>query len=298
MPNIKANGIQIEYDTFGDQASPPILLIMGLGRQMVSWNEEFCQRLAEKDLYVIRFDNRDVGLSTKFEEAGVPDVVAAVTASLQGQKVQAPYSLDDMADDAVGVLNGLGIDKAHIFGVSMGAAIAQIIGYRHPSRALSLISMMGTTGNPDLPPAKSEAMEILLTPAPEGREAFIKSAVKRFLVLWGSLPYDEEDMRNRAELEYDRAFYPQGVTRQLVATLSYGNRKPRLHSVTVPALIIHGADDPLIPVEAGKDTAEAIPGSEIMIVEGMGHSLPRAVWPRVIEAITEHTQKADRQAKV
>ena len=294
MPNVEANGIQIEYETFGDETQPPLLLIMGLGRQMVSWNNDFCLGLVEKGFYVIRFDNRDVGLSTKFDEAGIPDAAAAVAASLQGQEVQAPYTIDDMADDAVGLLDALGIDKAHICGASMGAAITQTIGFRHPSRALSLISIMGTTGNPDLPPAKPEAMQLLLTPAPEEREQNIEAVVKRLHVLWGSLPFDEKDMLKRASLEYDRCFHPEGVTRQLVATIAHGNRKPRLGSITASTLVIHGAEDPLIPVEAGKDTAEAIPGAELLIIDGMGHSLPRQVWPQVIEAIKEHTGKAVR----
>jgi pimeloyl-ACP methyl ester carboxylesterase len=293
MPNVEANGIQIEYDTFGDKSSPPLLLIMGIGRQMVSWNEEFCQELAEKGLYVIRFDNRDVGLSTKFEEAGVPDTASAVAASMQGQEVRAPYTLDDMADDAIGLLDVLGIEKAHICGASMGAAITQTIGFRHSSRALSLISIMGTTGNPDLPPAKPEAMELLLTPAPTEREQNIEAVVKRLRVLWGSLPFDEEDMRKRAALEYDRCFHPEGVSRQLMAILAHGNRKPRLSAITAPTLVIHGAEDPLIPVEAGKDTAVAIPGAELLIIDGMGHSLPRVTWPQIITAIAGHTGKVN-----
>jgi len=292
MPNVKANGIQIEYETFGDKSSPPILLIMGLGRQMVAWNDDFCQRLVDKGLYIVRFDNRDVGLSTKFEEAGVPDARAAVAASMQGQEIDAPYSLDDMADDAVGLLDALGIDRAHICGASMGAGITQTIGFRHPARVLSLTSIMGSTGNPDLPQAKPEAMALLVAPAPEGREANIETAVKRTRVLWGSLPFDEEDMRLRAELEYDRAFYPQGVTRQMIAVLAHGNRKPRLKTITAPTLVIHGAEDPLVPVEGGRDTAEAIPGAKLMIIDGMGHCLPRVIWPRVIDAITDHIKTA------
>ncbi len=291
MPNLKANGIQIEYDTFGDKASTPLLLITGVGCQMVFWNEEFCQRLADHGLYVIRFDNRDVGLSTKFEEAGMPDVVATLTASLQDQKVKVPYSLDDMADDAVGLLDVLGIDKAHICGASMGAAIAQIIGYRHPSRVLSLISIMGSTNNPDLPQAKPELIKLLLAPAPEEREEHINSVLNGLHFLWGSLAFDEEDMRKRAELEFDRAFYPQGMARQMVAILSHGNRKPRLNSVAAPTLVIHGAEDPLVPLEAGKDTAEAIPGAELLIIDRMGHCLPREAWPQIIKAIVEHIQK-------
>lgn len=292
MPNVTANGIQIEYDTFGDSSSPPLLLIMGLGMQMIAWDEDFCNKFVEKGLYVIRFDNRDIGLSAKFEEAGVPDVMAALTAFLQGQEVAAPYNLDDMTDDAVGLLDALGIEKAHICGASMGAAITQTIGYRHPSRVLSLITIMGSTGNPELPQAKPEAMELLLTPAPEEREAYIEHSVRNSKILWGSFNFDEEYSRQRAAHAYDRSFYPQGVARQLVAIMAHGNRKPHLASVTVPTLVIHGAEDPLVPVEGGKDTAEAIPGAEILIIDGMGHSLPKDAWPQIVDAIAKHTSKA------
>jgi pimeloyl-ACP methyl ester carboxylesterase len=292
MPNVTANGIQIEYDTFGDSSLPPLLLIMGLGMQMIAWDEDFCKKLVEKGLYVIRFDNRDVGLSTKFEGAGVPDVMAALTAFMQGQEVEAPYNLDDMTDDAVGLLDALGIEKANICGASMGAAITQTIGYRHPTRILSLIPIMGPTGNPELPQPKPEAMEILLTPAPEEREAYIEHAVRNSKILWGSLNFDEEYSRQRAARAYDRSFYPQGVARQLVASLAHGNRKPHLASVTAPTLVIHGVEDPLVPVEHGKDTAEAIPGAEILLIDGMGHSLPKEAWSQIVDAIAKHTSKA------
>lgn len=292
MPNITANGIQIEYDSFGKPADPPLLLIAGLGRQMVFWDEEFCRSLAERGLYVIRFDNRDSGLSTKFEAAGVPDLEAIYNALMQGEAVDVPYTLDDMADDAAGLLDAMGIKKAHICGVSMGAAITQTIGYRHPDRALSLIPIMGTTGNPELPPATQEAMDMLLMPAPEERAANIDYTVKLWRTFWGTLSFDEEDIRHKAALEYDRGFYPQGLTRQLAAILAHGNRKPMLASVTAPTLVIHGAKDPLIPVEAGRDTAEAIAGAQIRIIEGMGHSLPRDVWPKIVDSIAAHTAMA------
>jgi pimeloyl-ACP methyl ester carboxylesterase len=188
----------------------------------------------------------------------------------------------------------LGIRKAHICGISMGSAITQIIGYRHPSRVLSLIPIMGTTGNPGLPQAKPEAMELLLTPSPKEREAYIEHYKKTQRVLWGILPYDEEDIIQRALISYDRGNYPPGVARQLVATIANGNRKPRLASVTAPTLVIHGAEDPLIPWEGGKDTARSIPGAELLIIEGMGHCLPRAAWPKIVAAIAEHTSRARR----
>ncbi|MFP4194096.1 MAG: alpha/beta fold hydrolase [Desulfosalsimonas sp.] len=289
MTNVTANGIQIEYDSFGDPESPPLLLIAGLGRQLVFWDEEFCRNLAERGLYVIRFDNRDTGLSTKFEASGVPDITALYDALTQGETVEVPYTLDDMADDAAGLLDALGIEKAHICGVSMGAAITQTIGYRHPGRALSLIPVMGTTGNPELPPPSQEAMDWLLTPAPEERTAYIEYTMKLWRVFWGSLSFDEEDVRQKAALEYDRCFYPQGLTRQMAAILAHGNRKPMLASINAPTLVIHGSEDPIIPVEGGRDTAEAIDGAQIRIIEGMGHSLPRDVWPKIVDSIAWNT---------
>ncbi len=288
MPNIKANGIRIEYDTFGKRSSPPILLIMGLSAQMIGWEEEFCEQLAKKGLFVIRFDNRDVGLSTKFEEAGVPDIMAA----MQGKEFKAPYNLDDMADDTIGLMDGLGIEKAHICGVSMGAMITQVIGYRRPSRVLTLIPIMGTTGRKGLPPARPEAMEMLITPAPENREAYIEHSVVMWKIFWGSLNFDEDIVRRRAALSYDRAYYPPGILRQHAAIIANGNRKPRLASIKSPTLVIHGSEDPLLPVEHGKDTAEAIQGAEMLIIEGMGHCLPKVTWPQILEAIAKHTKKA------
>ena len=288
MPNATANGIQIEYDTFGDRSSPPLLLIMGLSAQMIHWEEEFCKQLVEKGLFVIRFDNRDAGLSTKFEKTGIPDIMAA----MRGETFQPAYGLDDMADDAVGLLDALGIKRAHICGVSMGAMITQVIGYRHPSRVLTLIPIMGSTGNPKLTRAKPEVMEMLITPAPEEREAYIENSVIMWKFFWGSLDFDEDLVRKRAAETYDRAFYPEGILRQHAAIISNGNRKDRLASITAPTLVIHGSEDPLLPVDHGKDTAEAIPGAELLVVEGMGHCLPKAAWPQIVEAIANHTGKA------
>lgn len=258
---------------------------------MTDWEEDFCNKLVDEGLFVIRFDNRDVGLSQKFEECGIPDNAAVVTALMQGQKIDAPYSLEDMADDTIGLLDALNIEKAHILGISMGSAIAQIIGYRNPARVLSLIPVMGTTGNPELPQAKPEAMEALLAPSPEEREAYIEQYIKTQKILWGTLPFDEKIVKKRAAVTFERAYYPQGIARQLAATLTNGNRKPRLAAVKAPTLVIHGSADPLIPVEGGIDTAEAIPGAELLIIEGMGHCLPRAAWPQIVEAVGNHTRK-------
>jgi len=292
MPNVAANGIRIEYDTFGDNKNPVLLLIMALGAQMIQWNEKFCQMLADKGLYVIRFDNRDVGLSTKFEEGGMPDTVALVKAMAQGQEVEAPYTLDDMADDAVGLLDALGVKEAHFCGGSMGAAIVQVIGYRHPSRVLSLIPISGTTGNPDLPQAKPEAMQALGTPVPVEREANIEHRVKLQQIMRGRrFKFDEKRAREFAAQSYDRSFYPEGRARQLAALTANGNRKPRLASINAPTLVIHGADDPLVPVEASKDIADGIPGTRLMMIEGMGHEQAVELWPQIVDAIFEHIKK-------
>jgi pimeloyl-ACP methyl ester carboxylesterase len=294
MPSVTANGIQIEYETFGERASPTLLLITGLGGQLIFWDEELCEHLAQRGHFVIRYDNRDVGLSSKLEEAGVPDVMRTIGALMQGEAIKAPYTIEDMAEDAVGLLDALGIEKAHLCGMSMGGMIAQTVAIRHPRRISSLISIYSTTGNPDLLQPKPEAMEFLLTPPPEGREANIEYTLKLYRTIAGSgFPFDEKWHRMMAVQAYDRAFYPQGVARQLAAILAQGNRKAALASISVPTLVIHGTDDPLVPVECGKDTAEAVPGAELKIIDGMGHDLPHGgAWPQIINAIVDHTHKA------
>ncbi len=295
MPNAPANGIRIEYETFGEPASPPLLLIAGIGGQMIGWDEELCKEWARKGLYVIRFDNRDVGLSTKMEGAGVPDLAAAIAANMKGEKVNAPYSIDDMADDAVGLLDALNIDKAHICGISMGGIIAQTMAFRHPSRVRSMTQVYSTTGNPQLPTPKPEIMALLLTPPPQEREAYIEYMLKLYKTIAGpGFPFDETWHRNLAGRSYDRAFYGPGKARQFMALLAQGNRKPRLASITAPTLVIHGADDPLVLVAGGKDSAEAIPGARLMIIDGMGHDMPHgSAWPRIVEAVTAHVRTAD-----
>lgn len=293
MPKAKVNDIEIEYDTFGDPASKPLLLIMGLGAQMINWDEEFCKKLVERDFYVIRYDNRDVGLSTKFEGAGEPDLMKLYMQVQKGERIESLYTLEDLADDAVGLLTAINIDKAHICGASMGGMIAQVIAYRHPSRVLSLVSIMSSTGNPDLPRPKPEAMQVLIKPLPIGREAIIEDGVHRMRIVHGTgIPFNEERARKLVTTSYDRSNYRPGFSRQLAAIIASGNRKNALKSITVPTIIIHGDADPLVPFEGGKDTAEAIPGSELLIIEGMGHSLPPEVWALVINAITKNASKA------
>ena len=293
MPKAHVNDIEIEYDTFGDSSSKPILLIMGLGGQMIAWLEELCNYVANQGFFVIRFDNRDVGLSTKFEEMGISNLTELIAAFTRGEKVDTPYTLEDMADDAIGVLDDLNIDKAHICGASMGGMIAQIVAYRHPTRVLSLASIMSTTGNPDLPQATQELLQELFSPPPTDRDAYIKESVRRGRLTYGTFPYNEEQVAILAAAVYDRCFYPQGIMRQLAAITANGNRKPKLASIKVPTLVVHGREDPLVPVEGGIDTAEAIPGAELLIIEGMGHSFPIEVAPQIIEALLANTAKVN-----
>lgn len=295
MSRVTANGIQIEYETFGNPSDRPLLLIIGLGGQMIHWDADLCKDLVKRGHYVIRFDNRDVGLSTKFDEAGMPNLFETFGKIMQGEKIKPPYTLDDMADDAVGLLDALGIRKAHICGMSMGGMIAQTIVIRHPSRVLSLISIYSTTGNPEIPQPKPEVMGILIAPPPIEREANIEHMLGVFKTIAGpGFPLDEKWTRKIMAKSYDRCFYPQGMVRQLVAILTQVNRGHALASVKVPTLVVHGTGDPLVSVEGGKDTAKAIPGAQLMLIEGMGHDLPHGgAWPQIVEAITAHTLKAN-----
>jgi len=294
MPKANANNIRIEYETFGDPSSPPILLIIGLGGHLIYWDEEFCRQLAEAGLYVIRFDNRDAGLSTKFDEAGVPDIMDVVGKLMSRQKVIPPYTIEDMAADAVGLLDALKIDKAHICGMSMGGMIAQALAIRYPGRVSSLTSIYSTTGNPRLPQPKPEIMGLLLTPPPQERDPFIQFNLNVFRALTGPrFGFDEKWVRQIMGQAYDRSFCPQGAARQLVAILTQANRQPALKGVRVPTLIIHGDADPLVSMEGGKDAADAVPGAKLKIIEGMGHDLPHGeVWAQIAKDIIAHTKKA------
>jgi pimeloyl-ACP methyl ester carboxylesterase len=294
MPRAATNGIEIEYDHFGDESDRPLLLIMGLGAQMILWDEEFCSQLAARGHWVIRFDNRDVGLSTKLDQAAVPNPLQLMRARLAGEALEVPYTLEDMADDAVGLLDALGLGRAHLVGASMGGMIAQTVAIRHPSRVASLTSIMSTTGSPELPPPKPEAMAVLMTPAPTERRVAIEQHVETARVIGSpGFPFDEARIRARGARLYDRAFYPVGVARQLAAIMGGKSRVEALKSLSVPALVIHGDADPLAPVEGGKETHAAIPGADLLIIEGMGHDLPPQVWPRLVRAIGDLTEKAE-----
>jgi len=289
MPRAHANNIEIEYETFGDPSSKPLLLVMGLEAQMIYWPDEILT-IANQGFYVIIFDNRDVGLSTKFEDAdslNIPEIYAKLA---MGENVDIPYTLDDMADDAVGLLDHLNIDKAHICGVSMGGMIVQIITIRHPTRVLTLTSIMSSTGNPDFYPTPEFQQEIF-KPMPTEREANIEESIRRERLRYGTFLYDEERGREYFTKAYDRSFYPQGAERQMLAIVAAGNIKSRLKSIKVPTLVIHGKEDLLVPKEGGIDAADAIPGAELLLIDGMGHSLPPEVVPQIINAIIAHANK-------
>jgi pimeloyl-ACP methyl ester carboxylesterase len=293
--SVRANGIDIEYETFGEEGNPPLLLIMGLSAQMVFWDEGFIDQLVQRGFRVIRFDNRDVGRSTHFHAAGVPSQTAASQGATSGRPPEAPYLLSDMAADAVGLLDALGIKAAHVVGLSMGGMIAQELAIRHPERVLSLTSLMSSTGDPSLPGPKPELMrlfELMLRPARD-REQALEAWMRVFRAIASpGFPLDEAALRKKLVLSFDRCYDPAGVVRQQAAITASGSRKQALASVRAPTLVIHGKEDPAAPVEAGIDTARSIPGAELLLVDGMGHDLPREVWPRIADAIAANAARA------
>ena len=290
---VKANGIELCHDTFGDRSAPPLVLIMGLAAQMIAWDDEFCAALAGRGRFVIRFDNRDIWLSSRFTEAGVPDIAAAFAAAMQGQPVAAPYLLRDMADDVVGLLDALGIASAHVVGASMGGAIAQTLAIHHPARLRTLTSIMATTGAPDLPPPTPAPLGVIFKPTPGDLPGYQDSYVQTWQVLRGpGFPLDDARDLARAGQNFARGLNPAGVARQLMAIMASGSRREALAAVTMPTLVIHGDADPLVPLACGIDTAKAVPGARLTVIAGMGHALPISLWPRIIDAIAEHTAAA------
>jgi pimeloyl-ACP methyl ester carboxylesterase len=293
----KANGIEICYDIFGKPDAEPLLLIMGLSAQMVLWDDEFCQQLAQRGFRVIRFDNRDIGHSTKLTGGKRITPIDILKIRLFGILPQATYKLTDMALDTIGLMDVLGIRSAHVVGVSMGGMIAQTIAIEHPQRVRSLTSIMSSTGNPKLPQPKREAMTLLMSPPPKTREEYVATFARNWKVLrQGSFPADEAKDRARAERCYARGLNPAGVGRQMRAILASGARNKALANVRVPTLVIHGTVDPLVRPEGGRDTANAIPGAKLVMIEGMGHALPIPMWPQIIDAIADHARAAAKQA--
>jgi pimeloyl-ACP methyl ester carboxylesterase len=293
----RANGIDICYEIFGDTKAEPMLLIMGLGAQMIHWDDEFCRQLAARGFRAIRFDNRYIGKSSKL--SGGKRLTAVELLKLRFLKipVAAPYTLLDMAKDTIGLMDVLGIQSAHLVGASMGGMIAQEIAISFPERIRSLTSIMSTTGNPKVPPPTREASAILMAPPPATKEEyFVRFAQTWKILRGGSFPEDEALDRSRAERNYERGLNPAGVGRQLRAILASGSRKERLRAVKAPALVIHGTVDPLVRPEGGKDTAASIPGAKLLLVEGMGHALPIPMWPQIIDAIDKHAHGAAAKA--
>ncbi len=282
--------IDLAYERLGDAHAPPVLLIMGIGAQLIAWPDGFCDELVRRGLHLIRFDNRDAGESTHLTGAPPPNMAAA----LAGDPSSASYTLSDMAADAVGLLEALGLDSAHLVGASMGGYIAQTIAIEHPRRVRSLTSMMSTTGDPTVGQPHAEAMRVLFGPPPTTREEIVRRTLEVVRVTGspGFAP-DLEAVADRAGRAFDRAFDPLGMTRQAVAVLASGDRTPRLRSIDVPALVVHGADDRLTDVSGGRATAAAIPGAELVVIDGMGHDLPRELWPQLATRIAELVRRAE-----
>jgi pimeloyl-ACP methyl ester carboxylesterase len=288
------DAIEIEYETFGSPDDPALLLVMGFTAQLIAWDEELCEMLAGRGRHVIRFDNRDCGLSTHLDGA-TADPMAVMQAQLGGSEVPSvPYDLSDMANDAVGLLDALGIEAAHVMGASMGGMIVQTMAIDHPDRCLSVVSVMSTPSFRVGPPTP-EALKLLLTPPPSERAAFIAAAEAS--AVWASKRYvDVDRLKERAAVAYDRAFYPQGAPRQLAAIYASGDRTDALAKVEVPVLVIHGRDDTLITPPGGQATAEAIPAANLLVLADMGHDLPSALWPLIVDAVISHTDHAVRTA--
>jgi pimeloyl-ACP methyl ester carboxylesterase len=293
----RANGIDICYEIFGDADAEPMVMIMGLGAQMIHWDDDFCRGLAARGFRVIRFDNRDIGKSSRLNGGKRLTAVELLKLRFLNIPVAAPYTLNDMAADVIGLMDALHVKSAHLVGASMGGMIAQEIAIAFPQRVRSLTSIMSTTGNPKLPQPTREAMALLMAPPPTTKEEYFARHAQTWKILrGGSFPEDEARDRARAERNFERGLNPAGAGRQLRAVLASGNRKKRLGSVKAPTLVIHGTVDPLVRPEGGKDTAAAIPGAKLLMIEGMGHALPVAMWPQVIDAIDKHAHAASAKA--
>lgn len=290
---LQSNGccIQTVYDIFGDSADPPLVLIAGLGAQMIAWDAEFCALLARKGFRVIRFDNRDTGLATSFSDSGVPDVFKLVEARLMGGilDVWLPYTIDDMVADTIALFDFLEIEQVHVIGASLGGVIAQRLTICFPERVKTLTAMMTTTGALNLPSSTPEAMAVFLHAPSRSREEYIENSVISWRIFNGSgYKFDEEEARLRAGRHYDRAYSPDGAARQLAAGLALEPLKPYLTTLSVPTLVIHGDEDPVFPIECGRDIAVSVPDAKMLVMEGVGHTIPKAIWPEIVDAIAKH----------
>jgi pimeloyl-ACP methyl ester carboxylesterase len=290
MPRAQANGVELEYEVAGDPAARPLLLVQGLGAQLVGVEEAFCAELAARRFMVVRFDNRDVGLSTRLDGAGSPDYAAV----WEGDRSSLAYTLEDMADDAAGLLDAVGVPGAHVVGISLGGMIAQLLAIRHPGKVRSLASIMSTTGDRKVGQPSAEGAGVLFTPMPAERDRYLEQAVAnaRLALAGSAFPFDAEAVRRAAARGYDRAWYPAGVGRQLAAVLAAGDRTEALRSLRVPTLVVHGDADRLVGVSGGEATAAAVPGARLLRIPGLGHELPPAVWATVADAIADNAGRA------
>ncbi|OIJ99213.1 alpha/beta hydrolase [Streptomyces sp. MUSC 14] len=292
MPIVEVSpGVSIAYECFGDPGDPAVLLVMGFGAQMIAWREDFCRALAERGRFVIRYDNRDSGLSTKFDDhlVDISQLIAAVSSGdIPSALAMVPYGLQDMADDGLGLLAALSVERAHVVGASMGGMIAQTMAITHPERVLTLTSMMSSTGEREYGRPTPEAQAALFSPKPPDREGYIAAADRD--LAWASRRYgDPAAVRALAADSYDRAYYPAGVGRQLGAMVLSGSRADALRELWVPTLVIHGLDDTLIDVSGGRRTADLVPGAELLLIPDMGHDRPRELWPVLIDAVEAHS---------
>ena len=296
MARATVGAIELEYETAGSPDNPTILLVMGLGAQLIHWHENFCQLLVDGGFHVVRFDNRDAGLSTKLDGVEI-DFPALITAALEGQEVfDTPYDLSDMAADAFGLLDALGVEKAHVVGVSLGGMIAQTMAIERSDRVISLTSIMSSTGTREVVDIPDESLELLLAPAPTEREEYLEYSAN--YAIWSSKKYfDPEIARQHAAVAYDRCHYPDGVGRQIAAMLASGDRESQLATMNVPTLVIHGRDDHLVLPLLGMRTAEVIPASNFLFLSDMGHDLPEALWPVVVDSIVSHIRNSNVAGK-
>jgi pimeloyl-ACP methyl ester carboxylesterase len=295
MPRVDANGIQIAFETIGNNDGRPLLLIMGLATQMIGWPDKFCRMLADAGHRVIRFDNRDCGLSSKLEHLGVPDLGRLSKDIMAGHPVDPPYLLSDLAHDAIGLMDAIGIETAHVCGISMGGMIAQIMAVDYPERIRSLISMESTTGRPGLPGPEPAAQKAMLSLPPVDRDAYLDYSIGVYRAFSGGSDKLDEDLQRRISARsYDRMFYPIGFTRQMAAIMASPGRREMLERIKAPTLVIHGDRDTLIPVAHAEDTTDVIKGARLLVVKGLGHgiSYPQ-LWEEIVNAISQHTVAAE-----
>jgi pimeloyl-ACP methyl ester carboxylesterase len=286
--------LEICYETFGSPDDPALLLVMGLGTQMIGWPDDFCQALAARGLHVIRYDNRDIGRSTHFRQERPPTIKQL----LLRDKTAASYSLADMADDGIGLLDRLGIERAHVAGASMGGMIAQTMAARHPDRVLSLASIMSNTGHRWKGTPGLRIYPMFMRRPADNREGAIESTLSTFRLIGSpGFPFEEEELRRIAQLSYERGYNPAGTARQLAAILAAGDRTDELRRITAPTVVIHGTRDRMVRPSGGRETAKAIPGARLVEIDGMGHDLPPGAWDRIIDAIVSNIQRADASSR-